>query len=477
MAVAPVNSPLRHLLRIGVIALCVLAAPAPARPAEPESPPPVNAPSDVRELPAPPVGVPQPHAIPAAESVVRAIIGLSLLLALAYAAGHPRLVEFERGLALNPIVGSGLIFIFLGTAAARSEVGILPEFVLKAIAPVVPLGLGWIGLRTGFRCERDLLARPPDPALLLLAVLFPAAMTVAGAYAAVAILYPQAASSPAILRDALLLGIAAAMSSTVSVEASARRVLLRRYWKPVSDLVKTEHVMGVVALLLVSLYFRPQGPVVSWQLPATGWLFVSVGMGCILGVMAYSLLRISNRGPQFTVVMLGFLCMSAGLASYLRLSVIGVCFVAGLVLTLLPGDWKPQVGIVLDRMERPVYFVLLLIAGALWRPFEWRFWVIAGIFIVARLAGKQLALRVGARGRLIDLPREARGVLAFEPVGAFAIAVIITGRDLYPDGSTPGLLTAVIGGAVLNEIISQLWLRGRPPRGSVELTPSVGAES
>ena len=462
-----------RILCAALLALWVLAAPVQA--AAPPEPPPVGETSDVRALPAPPVGIPEPHAIPSKDAVVRAIVGLSFLLALAFVASHPRVVAFERSLALNPIVSSGLVFIFLGTLAARSEVGILPDFVLRAIAPVVPLGLGWIGFRTGFRCDRDLLAHPPAQGLLGLAVLFPVAMTVAGAYAAIHFLKPEIVSSPATLRDALLLGVAAAMSSTESVEKSARRLLPSRYWKPVMDLAKAEHVIGVLALLLLSLYFRPQGSAVSWQLPATGWLFVGVGMGCLLGTMTYALLRISNQGPQFIVIVLGSLCMSAGLASYLRLSPMGVCFVAGLVLTLLPGVWKPQVGDVLDRMERPVYFVLLVITGALWLPLEWRLWILACVFIVARAAGKQLALRIGGWRRIIDLPAEARFVLAYEPVGAFAVAVIITGRDLYPDGSTPGLLTSVIVAAVVNEIIAQVWLRRKS--GSLVNGPTAGQES
>jgi hypothetical protein len=46
-------------------------------------------------------------------------------------------------------------------------------------------------------------------------------------------------------------------------------------------------------------------------------------------------------------------------------------------------------------------------------------------------------------------------------MGPLAIAVVVNAQTLYPGGSVPQIVTAVIGGAFLTELLVQL--RGRMP--------------
>ena len=80
------------------------------------------------------------QAQPGEEAVTRPILGFVALLALAHLAGRPGLARFEKKLALNPLVTTGLVFVLLGWLAASGHVKILTESVIKAIAPIVPLG-------------------------------------------------------------------------------------------------------------------------------------------------------------------------------------------------------------------------------------------------------------------------------------------------------------------------------------------------
>jgi hypothetical protein len=50
---------------------------------------------------------------------------------------------------------------------------------------------------------------------------------------------------------------------------------------------------------------------------------------------------------------------------------------------------------------------------------------------------------------------EERKRLVLAPIGTFAIAFVVTARDLYPGARVPWMLTAAIGGAIAGEIILQ----------------------
>jgi len=395
-------------------------------------------------------GASQPELSGAA--VTRPILGFVALLALAYLAGRPQLAELEKKLALNPLVTTGLVFVLLGMLAASGHVGVLTDSVIKAIGPIVPLGLGWLGFRVGLNYERRLLSDPPSATSLMAATLVPVVLMMGGTALLILIENPKAISDPTILRDVLLIGTAGAMTSLASAPLMLKdaQAAVR-----LGDFVKLEQVVGTAMLMLIAVYFHPQGPVVAWQLPPIGWLLVTVGTGSLMGALAYALFHKSPPGPPFIVLLLGFVAMAAGMASYLRLAVIPVCALAGALVSELPGEWKEQVRSVLVHMERPVFFVLLVVAGALWRPLEWQGWALMGILVVSRIAGKALAAWMIGRWEPHILRAEEREGLVLAPIGTFAIAFVITARDLYPGSRVPWMLTAAIGGAIVSEIILQ----------------------
>ena len=395
---------------------------------------------------------------PGQEVVTRPILGLVALLALAYVAGRPELARFEKKLALNPLVTTGLAFVLLGWLAASGHVRVLTDSVIRAIGPIVPLGLGWLGFRIGFNYERRLLANPPSGASVLSTTLLPLLFTMAASSALILLVSPSRLAEPQILRDVLLIGTAGAMTSLSSVslpladKAGADRL---------EDFVKFEQIVGTILLMLIAVYFRPEREVVAWQLPPLGWLFVTVGVGSVMGCLAYGLFRSAPQGPPFIVLLLGLIAMTAGMASFLRLAVIPVCALGGALVGELPGDWKHQVRAVLVHMERPVFFILLLVAGALWRPAEWQGWALMAVVVASRLGGKILAAWFISRRDPHVLNAEERRTLALAPIGTFAIAIVITARDLYPDARVPWMLTAGVGGAIVSEIILQTANRRR----------------
>src|SRR5690606_35664929 len=178
----------------------VVVPPAGLAPPKPPAPP--------VAIPDHPIVTPPPAPAPTAGEVVKAILGLLVILVLAYLAGHPRVQEIEELLGISQVVTAGFPFVLLGLIAHHPSVGILSDAVLDQIRPFNPLGLGWIGFTIGFRFDArrlEALPRGIGPAQLLTGVL-PFAGIV-GACALI-LLIAGGFGEGTFLRDAIILGTA-----------------------------------------------------------------------------------------------------------------------------------------------------------------------------------------------------------------------------------------------------------------------------
>jgi hypothetical protein len=406
-----------------------------------------------------------PERVPAppAPAVIRAILGFVALLVLAYAAGHPRVQRWERRLNIAHLITAGLPFVFLGFMAAQPAVGILTPAVLREVGPLLPLGLGWIGFVIGSRFEaRSLDSLPPGtgPAVVITTAIPVAVILVICGFLLLASPASVGASGTSgALRDALLLATAGAMAA----RSAPHFFLAFSSGEPVSDrwiwVTGLEQLAGVFGMMMVSAHFRPQGMFVAWQLPGTAWLFITLGIGTTMGILIFSTLTRIHTGPPFTAALLGSVAFTAGMASFLRLSPVSVCFIAGAIVINLGGPWREQLRDLLVRLERPIYFVFLVIAGALWRPWEWQGWVLMAVFISSRAASKWLAAVLLKKFWVADLTPGERRALIAAPMGALSVAIVVSAQDLYSGPTVAWIVTAVIGGAIVMEFALQIAAR------------------
>jgi hypothetical protein len=78
------------------------------------------------------------------------------------------------------------------------------------------------------------------------------------------------------------------------------------------------------------------------------------------------------------------------------------------------------------------------------------------LFVAARTGGRFLSLRI-LEHRHPDAftPLEKRN-LAASPMGALSIAIVMTAQDLYSGTSVAWIVTAILGGAIVTEFITQV---------------------
>jgi len=403
---------------------------------------------------------------------IKAILGLVALLGLAYAAGHPVVQRLEARLRISQVVTAGFPFVFIGLVASMDSVGILSERVLDSIGPVMPLGLGFIGFAVGFRIDVKRIEDVPAGLgqAFVLTTLLPFVLIVVAAGVLLALtdgLTPDAY----FVRDALLLATAGAMTARTVPSLLERRGAEPEVVERTVRIIQLEELVAFTGLIAVAAFFRPHEPVLGWNLPGFGWVFVTLGIGSALGIIIYALMNVAGGRNETNVVTLGAIALAAGAAASLRLSPLVVCFIAGALVANLPGDFKADMKVAIGRLERPIYLVFLMIAGARWDVGAWEGWVLMGLFVLARVAGRWLGVRMFVRMNPDELSPIERRSLAVSPMGALAVAIVVSAQDLYVGGSVPWIVTAVLAGAVVNEVIVQVLSLGRAsPRRTTEST-------
>jgi hypothetical protein len=366
----------------------------------------------------------------------------------------------ERQFNIAHFITTGLPFFILGLLASQPQIGVLTRSVLYEVAPLIPLALGWIGFAIGARLDaRAMDPLPPGFGNALAAIIaIPLIVVFAACSFTILEIQPDTMRFPA-FRAALLLAIAGAMAARsapyfLRVFSRGNRVSERSV-----RLIELEQFAGVFGLLMVSAYYRPPAELVTWQLPGTAWLFVTFGIGTTMGLFTYLALTRISKDPQFTAVLLGAIAFTAGMGSFLRLSPLAVCCIAGILTANLGGSWKNQMLNILERLERPIYFLFMVIAGALWNPSEWQGWVLMVVFISSRLASKWLAGHIVGRRLLPDLTSDELRSITWAPMGALSVAIVLSAQDLYSGPTISWIVTAVIAGSLTAETALQLAAR------------------
>ena len=389
-----------------------------------------------------------------ASEVARVVIALTVAVALAVLGAQPRVLRWERRFGLTVLASSGFPFLLLGVLFR--ELGVLTNAVLTDMRPLFEFGLGWIGLTIGThldlrRFDRMPAAFPPVIALASLLPIVCAATACSLALAALGVI-----PGKGLVRDALILMACAAVSAPANLE------LLLRRWRASTALVlevtRVDQLAALGILGFLAVYFRPDRTVTLWHLPRSGWFLMTLGLGALLGVVIYLLVRNVKNPTEELALLMGGVALASGMAGYLALSVAVVCALAGAVLINVHSG--EQLVRTLRGVERPIYFLFLFVVGAAWRPDEWQGWVLGTVFALSRGYGKVLAARI-ASWMHRDLPDWRPLAVALLPESSVAIVVLFSATVLGGDTSAPvrWAINAVIVGSVLTEIAVQAFQR------------------
>jgi Kef-type K+ transport system membrane component KefB len=485
------------VLAIGLAVAFAARARAGSDPAPADAAPAAEEPAAAAAVPTPaPVPAAQPAAPPVAPAAattpgaqepstrertlfaIKVISGLVALFMLAFIGGSRTVVRLQEQIGFTNVIAAGFPFLALGLIASHPRVGILTGHVLDELRPVLHFGLGWLGFIIGAQLDIRVLDKVPKGTayVLLVEALGPFAAAAAAAGAVMVFGFGLSWKDPALWRDLIILGVAAAMTAPRKFRGFAMRSW--REGKGIDVLLgQLDEIVGVIGLLFLTAYFRgdEQG---AWQLPAAAWVFVSIGLGVAMGVLVLAMIRVPHSNAEFLAVVLGSIAFASGLAGYLRLSPIVVCFLAGTLVINFPNEQKDAVFRILNQLERPIHQLFLIVAGALWAVGDWRGWVLVPLFIATRAIGKWLGVTAAHASLADDAPvgfTEGRQLIS--PFSGLSIALVVSVESLYHDHALPWITTAVLGGAIAAEILVHFAYGGaedvRAPSDTAE-PPSPG---
>lgn len=380
---------------------------------------------------------------------------LVLVVAASYLAAR---VAFEW-LARRFVIVSGAEYLLLGILLGPQVSGILSRDTVESFAPIATLSLGWMAALLGAQLVLPRLVR--IPAVLYRVALVESLMTLSfvGGLLTVALWLGFDVTLGEAVVAATTLGSVAVASASAGVAIVARQ--LGRQSPVVRQLEVSTGVNAVIAVVASGILFaiiHPTPRTVARPLTPTEWAVVTIAIGVVGGALFHLFLGTERKVDRHFISLAGALILVSGAATYLRLSPLlaAICFGAVLANTTRN---RAEIIAALERVERPLYFALLVLAGAAWLP-SVRTWVLTVLlFLLARVAAKIGAGRLAARwnGMLPALgPHWGRGLLG---QGGIALAVALS--YLYQDEvPLPNLVfTAAVASVLLTDVMSARFVR------------------
>lgn len=293
----------------------------------------------------------------------RTILILLLVVGLAYVVSHGLAGWISKRFG----VVTGVEYIVLG-AIVGPITGLLDEATLGKLDSALVLGTGSLGLLAGL----EIRARKS-------AFAFRGGFATAGVVSVVTFLFVTGAPAGLLF----YFGGLAALVSHVPHLVALGAIALVADSRPIRALgayldargsggfvaARVARVCSAIGVVIFGVGFcigKPFAEVLGYTLTPLGatfaWLLVHLALGSALAILFLGFLFRDYESERLLTVLIGMVIFASGIAFYLGLSPIFVCFVVGLV---LGGSRRAdQLEPMLVSVERPLYIVLFFFAGA-----------------------------------------------------------------------------------------------------------------
>jgi len=362
------------------------------------------------------------------------------------------------------LLRTGAHFLLFGFLLGPGVLGLLDVEALGQLSPLLGLTLGWIGLLFGLQLDRGALKHFPR---VFLGLALGQALL---AFALIAAAGIAAARWVGLEGDTLLLVILG-FAATACISAPAGVAMVSANFKAkgrVKDLLffvaSLDAVVGIAALQVSYAMLHGTTALAPGE-EASGWFWgmSGVGLGVLCGVIFVWLARLRPSREELVLYLLGISALAAGAAIQLQISPLFTGMVAGAVITNLDPQWH-RIFRLMERWEKPIYLILLLLAGAALRFATWWILPLALAYAVVRGGAKVASTAVLVRSLPLPFPTPRRLGLGLIPQGgisiamALSLALTLASAGLRIAGVDAGdlVLATVILGVVVSELAGPL---------------------
>jgi hypothetical protein len=295
---------------------------------------------------------------------LKTIAGILFLAVLALAGHRKTFVKIVPFGAGSFFFLTGTEFLLVGYLLGDSFLGILDALTLERARPFLILGLGWIGLIAGIQLEWKAL-RVFGGGSYLRIVLYGGTVLLlvsVGLYALFRFWFP---SDPRIGLAVAVLAVTALCTAQASIALWMQQVSKQK--RPLGLILQfVSSMTDVIAIILFGLlvgFYQPSVNGIGLSLPPSEKFVFSLLLGILIGILILMLFRTRLGEVDKLLIVIGLVLFGGGMAYLLGISPLLVHLVAGVVLAnfSLKSDETFQL---LMRIERPLYLIFLMIAGA-----------------------------------------------------------------------------------------------------------------
>jgi hypothetical protein len=332
--------------------------------------------------------------------------------------------------------------------------GVIRASTVDEFAPFLTLAFGWVGALVGSQFY------VPD-LLRLRAVAFKTAFTEALLVLAVvsgvmgAVLWwwfdltVGQAAVPAIALGAIAVASAPAGIAVVSRQLRARGPVVEHLH--VATAVDALVAIVTFGILLAATHGAPPDGV---RPPTpTEWVVISFGIGFVGGALFHLFVGQEQHIDRLFIALAGALILCSGAAAHLGLSPLLPALLVGAVLVNTT-QRRDELAQVLNRVERPLYFVLLIFAGAAWQPGSVDWILPVTLFALLRVVAKVGGARIAARANNVYDSLGPHWGLGLIGHGGLAVAIALNYRLFDPSPLASLVFTAAIVSVLVTDFFS-----------------------
>lgn len=383
------------------------------------------------------------------------IVLLVMVIGVAYVLAHNVVERLQRRF----LVVSGAEYLLLGVLLGPTFPTIRAFDNITGLLPIIALAAGWVGLLRGTDFDFAGLQKL-DPAtwrIVFLHHLVPGLAVGLSAYS----FFTESGWVHTTARDAAL--SAAALACFAAADSAEPFDLLARRYEITGRLApllrhgtRLGDIIVILAFGLIFCVFHENAPQAQDYSPSL-WAWVTVLLGAALGFLFSLFLAGDESDNSRFLALVGIIAFASGGAYFLELSPLAVNLSMGFVLVNFARGGQ-LLHTTLESTERPMAIVLLIFAGALWKPpssIATTLVALAG-FLIVRTAAKWLASVLASWGTSLrkDL---FRGLLAH---GDVTLAMAVSFRLVYEGEAARIAYSVVLGSIILNDLIAPRLLRG-----------------
>jgi Kef-type K+ transport system membrane component KefB len=384
---------------------------------------------------------------------MKTLVGITLIVILILIGQRKSFVRFKV------LYVTGTEFLLFGFLLGDSFIGLLDPDTLRALVPVIGLGLGWVGFLYGLQLELRTLRRFPVDYFLasMLQALLTLVVVAAPAYVLLARFGVDRTTAG--ITAAVLAATASCSAPTVIALMSRNpRVRRLRAMKALRYLTGLGDLPAVLLVGIAFCVFHPYSLVGIGSFVAAQWLLVSIVLGAFFGLLFVYFLRYVRNEEELLVVILGTVFLSAGAATYLNLSPLFVNLIAGLAVVNVSGHQR-RITELIHHPERTIYLTFLVVAGASLQLSSIWAVILAGVYIIVRLLGKTLGGYLGARLILKDRSVTSHLGMGLIAQGGMSVAIIVNYQMIVDSFLSEIIVSGVVLAIVFTELLSPTLIR------------------